>query len=232
MGILTTIITAGELVGALSALGQAAAPMLEQVDTDAITEAAADVAKKAAEAAADGADKAKGAFDDVAKTLGGLADKAAGAKDRLVNENARKKAEKDLERAIREVRQSVLENATTTISVADLLKAKEKAASIGPINTMPGCFVIATYRKMDFDKDLTDYLGIYVGKAENASSGVEAAISREGDPDVYADVKYKQNVHVFVYNCLPEDLEQQYAGLCQTFSDAPLLSGAAGGAAT
>ena len=60
---------------------------------------------------------------------------------------------------------------------------------------------------------------MFIGKADNAAQGVDLAISREGDPDVYADVKYKQNVHIFVYNCLPEELEGQYASLVETFAD-------------
>ena len=129
--------------------------------------------------------------------------------------------EKELKRAIRDARQSVLENATTDITVADLAKAKQKAGGlgIGPISTLPGCFVIATYKKLDFDKDLTDYIGLYIGKADHAAEGVDKAMSREGDPDVYADVKYRQNVRVFVYNCMPEELDSLYESLSQTFSD-------------
>ena len=59
----------------------------------------------------------------------------------------------------------------------------------------------------------------FVGKATNVAAGVSKAISRNGDPDVYADVKYKQNVHVYVYNCADERVDERYAALLQVFSD-------------
>ena len=215
MPVLEIIVAAGEIVGAVSALASAAGPALDSVDKEAVAEAM----KKAADAASETAGKAKDALGDAAKTVGDVVERASNATNKMLDDAARKKAEKALQKAVKEVRQSILENATTTITAADLAKAKEKPGALGPINSMPGCFVIATYKKFDFDKDLTDYINIYVGKAENASDGVNLAISRDGDPDVYADVKYNQNVHIYVYNCLPEDLEEQYASLVETFAE-------------
>ena len=223
MAVIEMIKTASSVVAAVSALVKAAEPLAKQVadnvDMDAVADAAKKVADAAANTAKDASDKTKSAFSDAASAVGDVANKVVSAKDKVLDDSARKKAEKQLRKAVKDIRQSILENATTSITVADLLKAKEKTGSFGPINSMPGCFVIATYKKLDFDKDLTDYVGIYVGKAENAAEGVALAISRDGDPDVYADVKYNQNVHVYVYNCLPDDLEEQYHGLLQTFSD-------------
>ena len=50
------------------------------------------------------------------------------------------------------------------------------------------------------------------------AEGVEAAISKAGNSDVYADVKFKQNVHVYVYNCMPEQLDERYENLLRTFA--------------
>ena len=215
MPVLELIVAAGEIVGAVSAIAAAAGPALDSVDKEAV----ADAMKKAADAAGETAGKAKEAFGDAAKAVGDVVDKADSAKNKMLDDAARKKAEKTLQKAVKEVRQSILENATTTITAADLIKAKEKSNVLGPISSMPGCFVIATYKKYDFGKDLTDYISIFVGKADNTSDGVNLAISRDGDPDVYADVKYNQNVHIYVYNCLPDDLEEQYSSLQETFID-------------
>ena len=73
-------------------------------------------------------------------------------------------------------------------------------------------------------KDLADYTGVFVGRADNAAEGVEKAISREGNPDVYADVKFKQNVHVYVYNCLPERIDERYENLLQAFEGEELYN--------
>ena len=201
------------IVTTAAGLMKEAKPILDSIDTDAVAEKL----RIATKAAAENADKAKAAAGEAGDEI---RSKLAGTKDKILESLASAKGEKELKKAIREARQSVLENAMTTITVTDLKKAKEKSekTGIGPIGDMPGCFVIATYKKMDFDKDLTDYTGIFVGKALNAEEGVEEAISKAGNPDVYADVKFKQNVHVYVYNCLPEQLDGRYENLMQTFA--------------
>lgn len=218
---------AGEAISALVSLMAVAEPLIkvaeplikpaaDAFDADAAKNAIVDAARVAREAA----DKAKVAIGDAANAAQDVLGKLVEAKDHAISEADRKKAAKALAKAVRDIRQTVLANATVKIAVTDYLKSKEKAGSFGPINSMPGCYVIATYKKYDNDRDLTDYVSVFVGKADNASKGVDLAISRDGDPDVYADVKYKQNVHIFVFNCLPEEIEGQYASLIDTFSDA------------
>ena len=223
---------ASVVVTAASVLMKEAKPVLDEIDTDAI----ASKVRESARTAAESAGKATGAMKEAAggaagavstafaklnSTRSGIASNLADVKAGIMEDLSGAKTEKELRRAIKEARQTVLENATTKITVADLQKAIDKApdAIVGPINDMPGCFVIATYRKLDFDNDLTDYTGIFVGESKNAYKGVLAALSRSGDPDVYADVKFKQNVHVYVYNCLAENLEGRYLSLRQTFED-------------
>ena len=215
----TMIKTAGEVVGALAALKAVADPLIKPAVDAFDADAAKKVVSDAVQAAGEQVDKAKGVIGDAANAAQDALGKIAEAKDQVISEADRKKAEKAFAKAIKELRQTILENATVRITVADYLKAKEKAKTFGPINTMPGCFVIATYKKLDFDKNLIDYLSVFVGKAANVAEGVDLAISRDGDPDVYADVKYKQNVHIYVYNCLPEELEEQYTSLAETFAD-------------
>lgn len=201
------------VVTTASKLMKEAKPILDSIDTDAVAEKL----KIAGKAAAESADKAKAAAGEASDEV---LSKLTVVRDGVVEDLASAKDEKELKKAIKQARQSVLENATTKITVAELRKANEKSedTGIGPISDMPGCFVIATYKKMDFDKDLTDYTGIFVGRAENAAEGVETAISKKGNPDVYADVKFKQNVHVYVYNCLPERMDERYESLLQTFA--------------
>ncbi len=237
---------AGVVVAAANTLLKEAKPILDTVDTEAIAQktkasmrvmsenaksgmhSAAETAKTGVQAAAEKTGKAgeaaKGAAGEAADTVAGIFTKLGETKESIFNDLAKSKSEKELRNAIKDARQTVLENATTAITVADYAKAKEKAAegavgTIGPISDMPGCFVIATYRKMDFDRDLTDYTGIYVGRADDAAQGVELALSREGNADVYADVKFKQNVHIYVFNCMPDVLDERYLSLLQTFAD-------------
>ena len=218
---------AGVVVAAASALLKEAKPVLDDLDTKAIAETVKSKASTAAQGAGKAGSAVKGAAEGAAGAVGSALTKLGDAKDGILSDLAAAKSEKDLRKAIREARQSVLENATSTLTVSDLMKAIEKSSdsSIGPINDMPGCFVIATYKKLDFDNDLTDYTGIYVGKTSNTSEGVLLAISRNGDPDVYADVKFKQNVHVYIFNCLADDLDDRYFSLLQTFAGDELYNG-------
>ena len=198
---------AGAVVAAANLLAEQAKPMLNVIDTDDMVDRLKDGANGVARGAEDAISKA-GAF---------LA-KVGESKDDLIESIASARGERELKRAIKEARQSVLENATVSISAAELLK-KTAEAGIGPINTMPGCFVIATYKKLDFDNDLTDYISIFYDRADNVAEGVNKAISREGDADVYADVKYKQNVQLYIYNCLPEELDSLHDSIKKTFFD-------------
>lgn len=212
---------AGVIVAASSALLKEAQPILDSIDTDAIAEKTRLAARTAGEQAGKAGIAVKGAASGATGMVGDVLAKLGNTKDGILADLSEAKSEKELKRAIKDARQSVLENATTSITIADFLKAVEKSSSapLTPISDMPGCFVLATYKKLDFDKDLTDYTGIFVGKADDTSVGVLTAISRDGDPDVYADVKFKQNVHAFVFNCRAEDLEERYFSLCQTFAD-------------
>lgn len=219
--IVRIIQAAGAVVSAANILIEQAKPLVGEVDMQAVANRIRVGANGVARSAGEIAKGAGDAAGDAAERAGALFSRLGDAKDELVEGFSQAKSEKELKKAIRDARQAVLENATTAITVADMLKAKEKAGDtgIGPINSMPGCFVIATYRKLDFDKDLTDYIGLYIGRADNVWEGVQKAISREGDPDVYADVKYRQNVHVYVYNCLPEELDALSESLNRTFGD-------------
>ena len=198
---------AGAVVAAASLLVDQAKPILNAIDTD-------DMLNRLK----DGANGVARGTEDAVSKAGAFLAKVGDSKDALLESIANAKSEKELKKTIKEARQSVLENSTITISAAEFLK-KTAEAGIGPINTMPGCFVIATYKKLDFDNDLTDYISIFYDRADNVAEGVNKALSREGDADVYADVKYKQNVQIYIYNCLPEELDSLYDSIKQTFSD-------------
>ena len=82
---------------------------------------------------------------------------------------------------------------------------------------MPGCYLIAKYQKGDHDKNYSDYLGIYVGSSERMSEDIVSTPTRQGDPDVYADYKYHQNVMLFVFPCELKDLDERRDLLLRSF---------------
>ena len=48
---------------------------------------------------------------------------------------------------------------------------------------------------------------IYVGMSARAGEGILECCSRQGCADVYADIKYKQNVQIFIFSCGEDELE-------------------------
>ncbi|WP_417058179.1 hypothetical protein [Ellagibacter isourolithinifaciens] len=155
--------------------------------------------------------KAKGA-------IVGIADKAISAKGSFLDARKAKKEERDFAKALKEAQQTVLVNASRSIPMKDYLKLRgnsETAAAVisAGLFDSPGCFAIATYAKFDFDSDLTDYTGVYVGAGPNVGDAIDLACSRAGSPDVYADVKYEQNVHLYVYPCAADELDTKKSAL-------------------
>lgn len=201
IGAVTTV------VGAAGDLQEIVQPVMESDEGKAAVakgkQAVNDILQKAA--------TAKGA-------VGGIAGKAANAKSSFDDARAAKKEEKELAKQLKKAKQIVLESASQSVKYKDFSKRREEdgAAAIALARGLyggAGCFVIATYAALDFDKNLTDYLNIYVGQGENLGEAIEHACSREGDPDVYADVKYKQNVRIYSYPCVSNELDEKYAAL-------------------
>ncbi|MDO5120300.1 MAG: hypothetical protein Q4G41_06495 [Coriobacteriales bacterium] len=138
-----------------------------------------------------------------------------------------KKAQEEAERAeaeaakvIKQARQTILESADLRTTIPKLVERlgtsnDEELMKYMQILDSPGCFVIATYGKLDLDKDLTDFHGVYVANAETVGEGIALAISRAGCPDVYADIKYKQNVVIYVFNCAANEMKYRTNALIE-----------------
>lgn len=212
-GLVTLVSTVSLVVAAASNLVETAKPLASELMAKASNKDA-DAQKTAESTTASTDTKAESG-----EPSGGPLARLAAIGDNIKAGLDEMQSEKRLMQAVRDARQAVLENATASMQVAEYFKAREKAkgAAFGPISEMPACYVIATYAKLDFDKDLTDFFGLVVGKAENAAEGIRVATSREGDPDIYADIKYGQNVQLYIFYCLAEDLEERYSDLSQVF---------------
>lgn len=132
----------------------------------------------------------------------------------------RRKLEAEMLKAVHDSKQKVLEGATMRLPMTKLveqLASDDEAIRIANLGVLDasGCFAIARYGKLDFGKDLTDYTGIYVGKDACVGEGIACTILPTGNSDVYADLKYKQNVWVYVFSCVPDKLDEKYEALVQ-----------------
>lgn len=179
---------------------------------------AADGAANGARAVADGIGKGFGvAADGVGAAVGALGGAVKAFQDSREAAEARKK--------INAARQSIFESASTAMPLHKFVCQQEKAADAAFNGfDMPGCYLIAKYQKGDHDKNYSDYLGIYVGSSEHMSEDIVSTPTRLGDPDVYADYKYHQNVMLFVFPCELKDLDERRELLLRSFEGSRLYN--------
>lgn len=192
------------------------------VDPDAVggaVKGAADGAANGARVVADGIGKGFGvAADGVGAAVGALGGAVKAFQDSREAAEARKK--------INAARQSIFESASTAMPLHKFVCQQEKAADAAFNGfDMPGCYLIAKYQKGDHDKNYSDYLGIYVGSSEHMSEDIVSTPTRLGDPDVYADYKYHQNVMLFVFPCELKDLDERCELLLRSFEGSRLYNG-------
>lgn len=215
-GLKTTaqIITAvGTVVGAGIELKGIAQPVIDS-----------DEGKAALEKSKDILQGLKAKTSEAKSSVNGAVGKVATAKAARTQARSVKKEEKELARQLKKARQVVLEGASQVTTYKDLAKRLEQsdgvsAALVAGSYSGSGCFVVTTYSNLDFDNDLTDYLYVYIGKGEVIGEAIMHACSREGDPDLYADTKYKQNVHAYAFPCTIEEMDSKYEALTSLFQD-------------
>ena len=122
--------------------------------------------------------------------------------------------------------QSIFEGASTVMPLHEFICQQVKASEAAFNGyDMPGCYLIATYRRHDHDKNFSDYLGIYVGSSERMADDIASIPTRLGDPDVYADYKYRQNILLFVYPCELKDVDERRGLLLRSFDGERLYNG-------
>ncbi len=135
----------------------------------------------------------------------------------------RKRLEQEMLKAVHDSRKKVLENATISLSMKQLAEQlaaaseRDVISSLGVLD-LPGCFAIARYGKIELMKDPVAFTGIYVGIDACVGEGIARTIAPTGNADVYADIKYKQNVMVYVFTCPVERLEEKYEALVRLFA--------------
>lgn len=180
-----------------------------------VAPAVAPAAKKAVDAMADrapaavgeGAEKvaavAKGAAEAAGGAIGGVRDSVRGAINVREQEKARKLARKTLldGAGIRMSAEKFMENWETQERLAGA-KAGEGYLAY------PGCYVAITCNGAVKKDDYSKYRELFVGKSENMGASIHDDFVGRGNPDVYADVKYKQHVYVLLYPCAAESLDE------------------------
>ena len=186
-------------LGNVKAVGKAAA----------IAPKAVKVLRKAApvlnnEIVADAVVKAKENAPDAAKVVLG---KAAGAKDSVLKPVRDKKAEMEAAKARKKARRSVIE-AAEVLTIEEFKKRYATYKSLSEGGGMgyleySGCYVFILAKGLK--RDLADYREVYVGSSlHNMGLAISEELEGKGNPDVYADAKYGQSLHILPYPCVED----------------------------
>lgn len=160
---------------------------------------------KAPNAVSVGVDKVANVMQGAAGAIG---ERAQAAGDVIKNAFDAKAQEK----ARREARRVLLDGAGIRMSAQQFLdnwKTQEKlGAQAGNYFDYCGCYAIATYGSAIRKDDYNAFRDIFIGASPNMGKSIRADFIGGGNPDVYADVKYKQHVYVLLYPCPEERLEE------------------------
>ena len=173
-----------------------------------VADAAKDAMEKAPAGVSRGMGKVFGAAKSAAGVVGDAASQAKGAVGDRVRTASDKRAQ---EKARLEARRTLLDGAGTRMSVDRFLENWELQKTVSDGDSyldFSGCYVVATYGHAVKKDDYSQYRDIYVSKSNHVGSSIRDDLSGKGNPDVYADVKYKQDVYVLLFPCEESRLDQ------------------------
>ena len=161
----------------------------------------------AAQSAPDVMAKAGGVFSKVKNSIGGATSAAANS----VKEKAREaSAAREELKSRDEARRVLLEGAGMRLSSNKFLenwKASATGAGESSYLAFPGCYVALTFGKLARKSDSANFRDVYVGGAPLVGKAVWQDLVGLGNPDVYADVKYNQDVQLLFFPCEADKIE-------------------------
>lgn len=161
-----------------------------------VADAAKKVAEKMPQAAADTLGHATSAVKDAGDAMHNAV--VAPIEDAV--------AKHDREQAQKQARKALLSNAARAISAEEFQEMQASEAKLSSdcelsMLDYPGCYVALTFAKKVKGNDYSGFKDVYVGKAISVGRAIARDFAGEGNPDVYADVKYKQPVYVLLFLC-------------------------------
>lgn len=110
----------------------------------------------------------------------------------------------ETERVILAAKQETLASCAYAHNAADFKKDYDAASAAGvqlPGHlAQPGCFVVLKMPN-PYVKDLSRFEEVYVGSGMLLGEAVHEQLVGEGNPDVYADFKYRQALEILLYPC-------------------------------
>lgn len=167
-------------------------------------------AKVAPGAVKQGARAVGGALDEAGKAVGDAADAVVGrfkaASDQRAQEKARQAA-----------RKALLNGAGNRIPADEFVKSwgiQQDLGTGGPAYLdFCGCYAIAAYDKPVKKDDFDRFRDIYIGRGEHMGERIHGDLTGHGNIDIYADMKYRQPLYIFLYPSTPEKLDELESSL-------------------
>lgn len=161
----------------------------------------------AAQSAPDVMAKAGGVFSKVKSSIGS----AASAATNTVKEKAQEaSAAREEMKSREEARRVLLEGAGLRLEADQFLenwKASSLGADANQYLAFPGCYVALTFGRLSRKNDFARFRDVYVGGAKCIGEAIWKDLVGLGNPDVYADVKYDQDVQLLVFPCDASNVE-------------------------
>ncbi|MEE0706227.1 MAG: hypothetical protein UCH28_07565 [Adlercreutzia sp.] len=196
----------GAVAQAAPAVAKAVGPAAKKA-SHAVAGAAGNAKEKAAEAAVHAKERAADAAQ-AGKVA--VKDKVSSARSRHQEKQAR-----------REARRAILSCAPAFVDADDLLSQSGENSALRTASFLdyPGCYAAVTYGKLPKDKELATYREAQVCFSTNMGESMNADLNGSGNPDVYADVKYRQHVRFYLYPCSEEDAIELLPSLLGVLAD-------------
>lgn len=208
----TKVNNAKKIIMTAARLIETIGPVLEKYGPTAV-ELVKDSVPKVADTAENAVKFVGAKADDMGNTV---AEAVAKAKNR--NKQARDK--KEQEKILRKAREDTVKSCAYDLSAKEFKKSFEANKTVGiskgGFMPIPGCFALMLMPDAR-SKDFSKYKKVYVGSGLSIGDDVYEQLTGDGNPDIYADVKYDQPVQVLLYPCDKDQLEEVKAALILNF---------------
>ena len=207
-----------EALGAIASIASNPEAVEQMSKTANMAAEAVSAGVKAAEAAAEAVSPVtqkvsyvgSAAVDAAGKTAAGVFEKGGRVADAAVGAVKDHREAREQAKALLEARRQILASASASLGAEQFQSDWEKAIAGNfplPLKSA-GYYVIAVYKGKSGKNDWGKYADIYVGRSQDMGASVRGHLSGDGNPDVYADMKYGKYVHVFAFPDFDEQVDK------------------------
>lgn len=153
---------------------------------------------------------------EVASNAGSKAAEAVGSIGGVGQRVKDSRSKKDAEKARATARHALLGTADPKMSLADFVQRRATQAQVegvGEFLAYPGAYAVLHFNKKLKRDSYENYDDIYVHASANIGASIMDDIEGRGNADIYADYKYGQDLHLLVFPCAEDDMDELAANI-------------------